>query len=214
MQEEVDISCVKECVRAWFKRQIFLSLLLFGRIYTECEVKWTWIFLPGNHIWRENVASWNNQCRRDRYLFKLAIISDGVVAMFILDSFDLELTVRSIVVLCVLTWNWNFHRNGSCYVLFVYVELTSDGIVVISSKNWRLAKSLCAWVEFTSVEIVIYLLQVSALFLPRTNVCRNRGAWNPRYVQRKYPYIGNIGMEVKLCNLIMSAFQMFHINSS
>ena len=32
---------------AWFKRQNFLSLLLFGRIYTECWkslfVKWTWI---------------------------------------------------------------------------------------------------------------------------------------------------------------------------
>ena len=93
------------------------------RMWSEVDVD----FLPGNHIWSENVASWNNQCRRDRYLFKLAIISDGVGAMFILDSFDLELTARSIVVLCILTWKWNFHRNGSCYVLFVYVELTSDG---------------------------------------------------------------------------------------
>ena len=79
--------------------------------------------------------------------------------------------------------------------------------------------------KLTAREIVVYLggfdfhrnrhflLQVSASFLPGTSVCRNRGAWNLRYVKGK-SYVGNIGMEVKLCNLIMSAFQMFHINSS
>ena len=53
-----------------------------------------------------------------------------------LDLLDLQLTRRNIVILCILTWNWNVHRNRYA-LLVVYVELTSVGVM---ESLWSLPK--------------------------------------------------------------------------
>ena len=86
------------------------SYLVWGRGLLELSMSTKSLFVQTDHDF-----GWN------RYGF--------------LDLLDLDL--RSIVILCILTWNWNVHRNRYA-LLVVHVELTSYGVM---ENLWSLPKT-------------------------------------------------------------------------